>query len=495
MFLTMSVKAAPLRLEETMENIKMRTIMHRCVALGVLGLVGSLGCAGSTGTGEEQADTEQAGAEHVGAESSALSSLDTTFNGTGKVEVLTQGGENYRDVKIDGSGRLVATGVIMHNAQSTPPSGMNLKVARMLSNGKMDTTFASSGVFSYKMNDESIAYSSAIMPNGNILVAGQASVYATPTTPSRHKAFVLQLDSTGHLVTTFGTNGIVRLSIGKYDDSANDVVVQPDGKILLAGYTKAFGSPPGPNQYSTTEYPVVVRLLSTGALDTSFGSGGVAKGKGLVWDVDGNSYNHYSRLILQANGSIIGVGIHGTGTTVDAGLMERFTSAGVVDTTFGTNGRVVEFSQGEYHQATALSNGNIVAVGERSCGASCRNTVVAQYTSAGSLVSTFGSGGRATFSASGDPMDGATVAVQADGKILVGGKYGAWMGQAYGVVLRLLPNGARDTSFGTSGHSPTLDGPVESLAVQSDGKIVGAGMAVLDFNTRKNASAVYRLNP
>jgi uncharacterized delta-60 repeat protein len=372
---------------------------------------------------------------------------------------------------------------------------MNLKVARVLSNGQKDTTFASSGVFSYKMNDESIAYSSAILSNGNILVAGQATTYSTPTTPSRSKAFVLQLDSTGHLVTSFGTNGIVRLSIGKYDDSANDVVVQPDGKILLAGYTKVTGMPPGPNQYSTTVYPVIVRLLSTGALDTSFGSGGVAKGKGLVWDVDGNSYNYYSRLILQANGSIIGVGSHGTATTVDAGLLERFTSAGVVDTTFGSSGRVVEFSQGEYHQAQLLSNGNIVAVGERSCGASCRNTVMAEYTSAGALVTTFGSGGRATFSASGDPMDGATVAVQADGKILVGGKYGPWLGQASGVVLRLLPNGTRDTTFGPSGHSVTLDGPVESLAVQSDGKIVGAGMAVLDFNSRTVASALYRLNP
>jgi uncharacterized delta-60 repeat protein len=488
----MSFKAAFLRLEETMENIKMRTTVQRRAVLGVLGLssfvmVASLGCAGNTSTDEEQADTEQ-----VGAESSALSSsgqLDTTFNGTGKVEVETQGGENYRDVKIDSSGRLVAVGLIMHNAQSTPPSGMNLKVARVLPNGKMDTTFASNGVFSYKMNDESIGYSSAILPNGNILVAGQAATYATPTTSSREKMFVLQLDSTGHLVTSFGTNGIVRLSVGKYDDSAYDVVVQPDGKILLAGYTKTLGMPPGPNKYSTTIYPVIVRLLSTGALDTSFGSNGVAKGKGLVWDpYDYNSYNKYYRLILQPNGSIIGVGSHGTATTISAGLLERFTSAGVVDTTFGSSGRVIEFSQGEYHQAQLLSNGNIVAVGERSCGASCRSTVMAEYTSAGSLVTTFGSGGRATFSS---PMDGATVAVQADGKILVGGKTGAWMGQASGVVLRLLPNGTRDTGF----VSTTLDGPVESLAVQSDGKIVGAGMAVLDFNSRSNASALYRLNP
>jgi hypothetical protein len=197
-FLTMSVNAASLRLEEIKENVKMKTVAQRCVALGVLALVaGSVGCAGSTGTDAEQVDGEQ-----VGTESSALTagSLDTTFNRTGKLEVNTQGGESYTDVKIDSSGRLVAVGAIQHNVQSTPPRGMNLKVARVLPNGTMDTTFATNGVFSYTMNDESIAYSSAILPNGNILVAGQTTKYGTTTIPSASWAFVLQLDPTGHLV-------------------------------------------------------------------------------------------------------------------------------------------------------------------------------------------------------------------------------------------------------------------------------------------------------
>jgi uncharacterized delta-60 repeat protein len=472
----------------------MRTLLHRRAAPLVLGgfsmlMAGSLGCSGSP-DGTEEA---------LGEQSNALSthgSLDTTFHGTGEVATYSQGGEGYKDVKIQPDGKLVAAGYITHNTQSTPPSGMNIKVARVLPTGAPDTTFGKNGVASLTINDESIAFSSAILPNGNILVVGQTTHYGSATSPSWSKAFILQLTSNGALDTAFGTGGVIQLKLGCCRDEAYDVKVQPDGKFLIAGdiYANA-----GPSKYSSTNYPFIARLLPTGAFDTSFGKGGIAEGTGLVYDVDENSDNTFHRILLQSNGSIVGVG-HATAKNVDLGsaLIERFTSAGVVDTTFGTGGRIVDnyLSIGsEYMQAALLSNGNIVAAGysEENC-LFCEETVVAQYNSAGKPVSTFGTGGKATYMTSGS--GGQSVAIQTNGQILVSGQQGTPGGEAFGFVMRLNPTtGSPDTTFWGTGTRP-LPGPVNSLALQSDGKIVGAGFVnVGTFPAPVIDSALYRLIP
>jgi uncharacterized delta-60 repeat protein len=385
---------------------------------------------------------------------------------------------------------------------------MNLKVARVTPAGQPDLTFGKSGVVSLTINNESIGYSSAILPNGNILVVGQTSIYATSTTSSSDLAFILQLMPNGALDTAFGKGGVVQLNLGCVpqgfsgcSDEAYDVKVQPDGKFLVAGDTRVFGTPPGPSKYSSTRYPFIARLLPTGAFDTSFGKGGIARGTGLVYDVDTNSDNTFRRILLQSNGSIIGVG-HATAANVAeySALIERFTSAGVVDTTFGTGGRIVDNYlniQAEYRQAALLSNGNIVAAGfsAENC-QYCEETVVAQYSSAGKAVSTFGSGGKKTYMTSGS--GGQSVAIQTNGQILVGGEQGTPGGLAGGYVMRLNPtNGSADTTFWSSTGTRPLPGPVNSLALQStDGKIVGAGLLnVGTFSAPVIDSVLYRLIP
>jgi uncharacterized delta-60 repeat protein len=382
---------------------------------------------------------------------------------------------------------------------------MNIKVARVLPTGQPDATFGKNGVASLTIDDESIAFSSAILPNGNILVVGQATHYGSATSASWSKAFILQLTSNGALDTAFGTGGVIQLNIGCFvqggtfycQDEAYDVVVQPDGKFLIAGDTYANV---GPSKYSSTWYPFIARLLPTGAFDTSFGKGGIAKGTGLVYDINTNSDNTFHRIRLQSNGSIIGVGHATTATSATySALIERFTSAGVVDTTFGTGGRVIDNYlnvQAEYMGAALLSNGNIVAAGYSGENCQfCNETVVAQYTSAGKVVGTFGSGGKVTFSGQGASV-GQSVAIQANGQILVSGSAGTPGGQAGGEVTRLNPTtGSLDTTFWGTGTRP-LPGPVYSLALQSDGKIVGGGLLVVQaFPTPIVDSALYRLIP
>jgi uncharacterized delta-60 repeat protein len=471
----------------------MRTLLHRRAAQLVLGgfsmlMGGSLGCSGGPGGTEEQLGVESYTV------SPAPGSLDTTFHGTGELATYSQGGERYKDVKIQSDGKLVATGLIFHNAKSTPPEGMNIKVARVLPTGQLDNTFGTNGVFSYELNNESFGSSSAILPNGNILVVGQTTIYGTTTSPSRSLAFILQLMPNGALDTAFGTKGVIQLNLGNVSDEAFDVKVQSDGKFLVAGDTATFGSGHG-----QTNYPFIVRLLPTGAFDTSFGKGGVAKGTGLVYDIDGNSDNTFRRILLQSNGSIIGVGhAQATNVSVYAALIERFTSAGVVDTTFGTSGRIIDNYadiQAEYMQSTFLSNGNLVAVGYAEQTSGTNETVVAQYNSAGKPVTTFGSGGKATYVTGSGGSYGESVAVQTNGQILVSSGAGAFMAQPTGSVTRLNPTtGKLDTTFWGTGTRP-LPGPVESLALQSDGKIVGAGALVPSWSPPVWDSCLYRLIP
>jgi uncharacterized delta-60 repeat protein len=117
---------------------------------------------------------------------------------------------------------------------------------------------------------------------------------------------------------------------------------------------------------------------------------------------------------------------------------------------------------------------------------------VAEYNSAGALVTTFGSGGKVTFSV---PDDGKSMAIQADGKILVGGHVGPFMVQGNPAITRLLSNGQRDTSFGSSGTSTLApNGSFRSMVLQPDGKIVGAGVLGHGLGN-PSGSAVYRVNP
>jgi uncharacterized delta-60 repeat protein len=457
-------------------------------------VLASLGCSGSTGADEEQVATASEALTH--------GSLDTTFNKTGELFANPNGDEQYNDVKIDGNGRLVAVGAILPKPGGT--SAMNLKVARVLPNGTMDNTFATNGVFTYQLNSESAAYACAILPSsGNILVVGQT------LHNSAEKIFVLQLTSAGKPVGTFGTGGVVELNVGTMDDSGEDISIDQNGRILIAGYTRARDGVAGsPSEYSQTWFPIVVRVLPNGTLDKTFGNqtpkNGVAEGT-VVWDkYDFNSQNVFHRLILQPDGSIVGVG-NGTNSTVTiAALMEKFTSAGAIDTTFGTSGRVSDAYLGveaDYRQAARLSNGNILAAGYSAETQGGEETVVAEYNPAGRLVSTFGSGGKATYLTSGS--DGRSVAIQADGKILVGGAYpvngsmngdgGASGGGGY--VLRTNPNGSLDTTFGTKGIV-SLPGGVNSLALDSNQKIVGAGFVTFSvISPHSFGSALYRLLP
>ena len=267
--------------------------------------------------------------------------------------------------------------------------------------------------------------------------------------------------SAGQLDPTFGNGGIVTtagLNIGGFG-TALAVLLQPDGKeVAVGGWSKKYGSG-----------FALVRYTPSGALDSTFGSGGVVT---LNFGGDGTA------AALQSDGKIVVVG--------SGFALARFNANGTLDNTFGKRGEVTtSFASGIYTGATARAvgiqgDGKIVVAGYTSGNTyAAQQWALARYNTNGTLDTTFGSGGKviSAISPSGNVIYG--LAIQLDGKLLVAGDYNA----EYFAVGRYNSNGTFDTTFGNGGlvttavvTLPNSQGDfARGLTLQSDGKIVVVG--------------------
>jgi len=284
----------------------------------------------------------------------------------------------------------------------------------------------------------------------------------------------------GDLDTTFGTNGTGKV-IMHFDasagESARSVVVQRDGRIILAG-----GSNSG----------IAARFNPNGTLDKTFGSQGILNPT--AGDI----------LILDANDRFILFGGRHLPSEPTAYFhMNRYSPNGIFDTTFGVGGDVtIAMGSSVIPEAGVVQpDGKIIVVGMAQSGAIRRFGVV-RCTPDGRLDSTFGSGGRVTpdFGKQWEWAHG--VALQPDGKIVVAGSSEDGWDVARFAVARYTTNGALDTTFNGSGKAAvSFEKGSEAFAValQRDGKIVLAGwvnlqMALARFNPNGTVDTSFGAN-
>jgi uncharacterized delta-60 repeat protein len=223
-------------------------------------------------------------------------------------------------------------------------------------------------------------------------------------------------------------------------------------------------------------------VLSPGCLDVTFDAG---TGK-VVADISpGTNTNRARGVAIQADWKIVAAGTITTpGTLKHSFALLRFNTDGSLDSSFGNGGVITtSFSTGnDDGWAVAIQpDGKIVTAGSAYSGQSKGSTqyvfAVARYNPIdGSLDSTFGSGGKTTVSFGSNPQTSDTearaVAIQLDGRILVGGFAGN-----SGAIARLNSNGSLDPTFASGGKltSAINAGPSAALVIQSDGKIVLGG--------------------
>ena len=184
-------------------------------------------------------------------------SLDDGFGDHGKVLTrLSSGGDIVYGIAIQADGKIVAAGY------SDNGSNADIALVRYNSDGSADTSFGGGdGIVTTSIGTShyDAAYALAIQPDGKIVAAGISYK------DSNYQFAVARYDVNGNLDTSFHADGMVVTSVDSYEDEAFAIAVQPDGKIVVAGYTNAGV---GHNQFAAARYN------PNGTLDTSFGTNG-----------------------------------------------------------------------------------------------------------------------------------------------------------------------------------------------------------------------------
>ncbi len=295
-----------------------------------------------------------------------------------------------------------------------------------------------------------------------ILITAFIFIYLPSLTPAQ---------SSGDLDTTFGIGGKVTTDIFGYLECAHSLVLQDDGKIIIAGYSQNFSS-------SYREI-TLVRYLSDGNIDISFGTNGI-----VITDVSNRGAEAKS-IVIQSDDKVVVAGFSDSwspSSNGDAFTVVRYDNNGTPDNTFGTNGVVRTEISDENDVAESVviqPDGKLVVVGWTNYS----DIVLVKYNSDGSLDNSFGSGGIVITDINSNTDQGKSVALQTDGKIIVTGY--SILPFPYGFyrifVARYNSNGDLDLSFGTNGIVITTIGDFiddargYDIYFQPDGKILVAG--------------------
>lgn len=280
--------------------------------------------------------------------------------------------------------------------------------------------------------------------------------------------------ASGNLDSTFGTGGKVTLAFPGANDAIRATAIQSDGKIVVAGSDG--------NDFTLARY------TTSGALDTTFGTGGM-----VTTDFSG-SVDQAFAVVIESNGKYVVAGsatntsnVNPTGTDF---ALARYNTNGSLDATFGTGGKVVTDFHNNNDQASTLkidSNLKIVVAGRAFNPGSPPSTpntsfdfAIARYNVDGSLDGTFGVGGKTTTDFFGNSDQASAIAIQpGDGKIVAAGvASNCNVGNNF-ALARYNTDGTLDSGFGAGGKLTTDfaggDDRASAVVIQSDGKIVVAG--------------------
>ncbi len=322
--------------------------------------------------------------------------------------------------------------------------------------GSLDTSFATGTVITPVGPGEDYAEAIAVQSDGKIILAGRSN------TGAGNDFALVRYNRDGSLDTSFGTGGKVTTAVGSGGDEAYAVAVQSDGKILAAG--SADGGASGLDF-------ALVRYNADGSLDASFGTGGK------VLTALGNATDRIYAIKLQADGKILAGGETAAGATGQDFALVRYNADGSLDTSFGTGGTVVTAI------ASAGGRDTIFSLALQQVGGETRIVAaggegdfrLARYTSSGALDTSFGTGGTIANVFTSSIGSARAVTIDSAGKIVVAGHFSNDF-----ALARLNESGALDTSFGNAGKvvtqlNPGNDDVATAVALQEDGKILVGG--------------------
>lgn len=375
---------------------------------------------------------------------------DPTFSGDGRVTVdLTNDGyEGGYAAAVQPDGRVLAAG-------RTGGSGGRMYVARFNADGSPDTTFSGDGVAEVDFGPgDDWGTDIALGADGTIVVAGAAGNYA--------KMALARFTSAGSLDLTFSGDGRRTFNMSPGEEGADDVIVDEQGRIVVAGGAAIGG----------TSRFALARFTPSGALDRSFGDGDGRT------DTDvGPGPDSAMALVQQSDGRLVVGGRAGGGGTERMALA-RYSEDGALDPTFSGDGKLTRNTGPGYEDGAAVAvqdDGSILLAGE----AAGQRLGIFRFTATGAPDATFDGDGMRIDDRPGGPEWISDIRLQADGKVVFSGTQAGSGNQM--LLGRYLSDGTPDPSFSGDGFAPINLSPnfdvAWDLAIQPDGAIVGVGDA------------------
>jgi uncharacterized delta-60 repeat protein len=318
-------------------------------------------------------------------------------------------------------------GKIIVGGQFSSYKGINANnIIRLNTNGSKDTSFDYGTGFNARIIGMSL------QSDGKIIVGGQFSTYKGITDNN----LIIRLNPDGSKDTSFDN------SIGFIGGSVNTIAIQPDGKILVGGDFST---------YKGISANYIIRLNPDGSIDTSFnyGTGFGIFGVSVV------------SIAIQPDGQILVGGDFTTYKGVSANRIIRLNPDGSKDLTFNNN---IGFN-GSVFSIALQPDGKILCGGQFTQYKGVSANRIIRLNPDGSKDTSFDNS--VGFNAYVFP-----IAIQNDGKILCGGLFTSYKGVTENYIIRLNPDGSKDTSFDNSVGFNSIP---NSLAIQNDGKIICGG--------------------
>ncbi|WP_128396964.1 T9SS type A sorting domain-containing protein [Botryobacter ruber] len=355
-------------------------------------------------------------------------SLDASFN-----DWYGFNGE-VKSVALQSDGKILVGGMF-----STYGGTALNKIARFNADGTLDASFDTGTGFIMQDGTSADVQSIAVQPDGKIVVGG---VFSSYNGTSRNG--IARLNDDGTIDTSFNSGTGFKTEVVSWYVRTMSVALQPDGKIVVGG---SF------THYNNTGRNRIARLNADGTLDDSFDPG--------------TGFNEYVWTIaVQPDGKLVVGGAFGSFNETVQNRIARLNTDGTLDTSFEPGTGFTSNSSPNFVHGIALQpDGKIVAVGRFSSYNDTERNEIARLNADGSLDESFNVG-------IGFDEMAQSVAVQADGKIVVGGNFRSYKGIWRNKIVRLQADGTLDDAFNFGGG---FDGYVSSMALQPDGKIVVGG--------------------
>jgi uncharacterized delta-60 repeat protein len=325
----------------------------------------------------------------------ANGTIDSAFGVAGKVLTSIGNGDDVAfGLALQSDAKVVLAGTCFNGANS------EFCALRYLADGTLDATFGVGGKATTTIIGSSIALTLTLQPDGKILLAGWC------TTPSFGVFCALRYQADGTLDATFGIGGKVTTAIASGDNIATAIALQPDGKIVLAGYC---GN--APNQDFCA-----IRYHPNGALDTSFGTGGK------VTTAIGIGEDQANAIALQPDGKVLlaGACVNGPNKVFCA---LRYRADGTLDTSWSGDGKLMAFIGGDDNIVRAIAlqpDGKVLLAGDCHSGSNV-DFCAARHHADGTRDANFGTNGNVTTAIGSGVDQVGGIALQPDGKVLLAG--------------------------------------------------------------------------